>query len=69
MGNPNEDVRDHAREQATCEWVQQGLQDWLETMLGLTNVEWVGETANGGVIFGATAGDGTPLSISINVTP
>jgi hypothetical protein len=63
MGNPSEDVRDHAKEQATGEWVQQGLQDWLETVFGSDNVEQVG------AIFGVTAEDGTPLSVSINVTP
>lgn len=69
MGNPNEDTRDHAREQATCEWLQQGLDDWLQTMLGTSNVEQVGETANGGMIWGVLAEDGTPISITMNVTP
>jgi hypothetical protein len=59
--------RNHAAEEATCERYIEALQTWLAKHS--TDWERVGETANGGAIWGFAADDGTPLSLSLNVTP
>lgn len=62
------DPRDHIREEATVQTLTEDLTGWLLAQ-GCTAVDILGETANGGAIIGATAADGTPLSLSINATP
>jgi hypothetical protein len=59
--------RDHAREEHSFSNFLDELRDWLEEK-GAT-VEQLGEGSHGGAIWGVGLEDGTPVSLSVNVTP
>lgn len=59
--------RDHAREERSLSNFLYELREWLEER-GAT-VEQLGEDAHGGAIWGIGLEDGTPVSLSVNVTP
>jgi hypothetical protein len=59
--------RNHEREERSANQFIDELADVLGGWFG--NVDRVGETVNGGAIFGFCLADGTPMSLSVNVTP
>lgn len=67
MATDTQPERNHDGEELSCQNLATALHEWLKQ--SGYQVEEVGETAHGGVIFGVQAEDGTPISLSINVTP